>query len=200
MTYYTSDLHFGHKNIIKLCNRPFNTIEEMDETLIANWNKKVHKNDVVYILGDVVWKKKLVPYYMDRLKGKKILIAGNHDEWVKDPATHASFDNVIRYLEINLDGHPITMCHYPMLEWRASRKEGERKLGYLIHGHIQNRVSEEYRPLYLKHNALNAGIDVNGFAPVTFSELVDNNMRFKLFALTSEEDRAILLSSQKEEN
>ena len=194
MTYYTSDLHFGHKNIIKLCNRPFNTIEEMDETLIANWNKKVHKNDVVYILGDVVWKKKLVPYYMDRLKGKKILIAGNHDEWVKDPATHASFDNVIRYLEINLDGHPITMCHYPMLEWRASRKEGERKLGYLIHGHIHNRVSEEYRALYLKHNAFNAGIDVNGFAPVTFSELVENNMRFKLEALQCEEDRACLLA------
>ena len=194
MTFYTSDLHFGHENILKLCNRPFSTAEEMDEALIANWNKKVHKNDVVYILGDVVWKKSLVAYYMDRLKGKKILIAGNHDVWVKDEATHVHFDKVLRYLEINLEGHPMTMCHYPMLEWKSSRKDGEKKLGFLIHGHIHNRVSEEYRPLYIKHNALNCGVDLNGFAPVTFSELMENNMRFKLAALTCEEDRALLLS------
>ena len=188
MTFYTSDLHFGHGNILRLCNRPFETVEEMDEALIANWNKKVHKNDVVYILGDVVWQKKLVPYYMERLKGKKILIPGNHDEWVKDSATHVWFDKIVPYLEVNLEGHPITMCHYPMLEWRSSRKDGEKKLGFHIHGHIHNRISDEYRQLYIKHNALNAGVDVNGFAPVSFSELLENNMHFKLSALQTEED------------
>ena len=52
MKYYTSDLHFGHKNIIKYEDRPFSSIEEMDEALIDKWNKKVKKNDEVYILGD----------------------------------------------------------------------------------------------------------------------------------------------------
>jgi len=193
LIYYTSDLHLGHANILKLCERPFSSVGEMDEAIIERWNKKVHRNDVVYILGDAVWKKALLPYYMERLKGKKILIAGNHDEWVKDERTHIFFENVIRYQEIKLDGRPITMCHYPMLEWRASRRDGESRLGFLIHGHIHNRVSEEYRPLYIKHNALNAGVDVNGFEPVTFEELFENNMRFKLAALTSEEDRALLL-------
>ena len=178
---------------MKHCRRPFSCVEEMDEVLIERWNKRVHKNDTVFILGDIVWRKALVPFYMQRLKGKKVLIAGNHDEWVKDKGTHAYFEKVVRYEEIKIDGRPLTMCHYPMLEWNASRREGERRLGFLIHGHIHNRVSEEYRPLFIKHNALNAGVDINGFSPVTFEELLENNMRFKLAALTSDEDRAILL-------
>lgn len=198
MIYYTSDLHFGHANIMKHCRRPFSCVEEMDEVLIERWNKRVHKNDTVFILGDIVWRKALVPFYMQRLKGKKVLIAGNHDEWVKDKGTHAYFEKVVRYEEIKIDGRPLTMCHYPMLEWNASRREGERRLGFLIHGHIHNRVSEEYRPLFIKHNALNAGVDINGFSPVTFEELLENNMRFKLAALTSDEDRAILLEDAED--
>ena len=54
--YYTSDLHLGHKNIIRLCNRPFGSIEEMDNLLIERWNKKVKKEDTVYILGDLFYK------------------------------------------------------------------------------------------------------------------------------------------------
>ena len=193
MTYFTSDLHFGHGNIIKLCNRPFADVESMDTALIENWNKKVKKNDTVYVLGDIVWDKKLVGYYMERLAGTKILIAGNHDStWVRRDECKAYFEKTLPYLEAHLNGHPITMCHYPMLEWASSREELGRKLGYHIHGHIHNRISEEYRQLYLSFNALNAGVDVNGFEPVTFEELIANNMRFKLEALTDEMDREYL--------
>ena len=144
MTYFTSDLHFGHGNIIKLCNRPFADVESMDSALIENWNKKVKKNDTVYVLGDIVWDKKLVGYYMERLAGTKILIAGNHDStWVRRDECKAYFEKTLPYLEAHLNGHPITMCHYPMLEWASSREELGRKLGYHIHGHIHNRISEE---------------------------------------------------------
>ena len=51
MIFFTSDLHLGHENCIRLCNRPFSSIEEMDETLIENWNRKVTGKDTVYILG-----------------------------------------------------------------------------------------------------------------------------------------------------
>ena len=64
MTYFTSDLHFGHSNIIKLCNRPFADVESMDAALIENWNKKVKKNDTVYVLGDIVADELFIPYYI----------------------------------------------------------------------------------------------------------------------------------------
>lgn len=54
MVYFTSDLHLGHENVIKLCNRPFDSIEEMDEALIRNWNRKVTNGDTVYVLGDLI--------------------------------------------------------------------------------------------------------------------------------------------------
>lgn len=193
MTYFTSDLHFGHSNIIKLCNRPFADIEAMDAALIENWNRKVKKNDTVYVVGDIVWDKKLVAYYMEQLSGTKILIAGNHDStWVRREECIKHFERVIPYFEGHLNGHPITMCHYPMLEWLSSREESRRKIGYHIHGHIHNRIAEEYRQLFLSFNALNAGVDVNNFEPVTFEELVANNMSFKLSALESEADCSAL--------
>ena len=190
MILFASDLHFGHKNIVDLCKRPFVDVDEMDAVLIERWNRKVKKNDIVYLIGDVVWDKKKVAYYMEQLSGKKILVAGNHDStWIKREECQKYFEEIVLYLEVHLNGHPITMCHYPMLEWRSSREESKRKLGYLIHGHIHNRIADEYRQLFLQFNALNAGVDVNDFAPVTFDELVENNFQFKLSALESEIDR-----------
>ena len=195
MTYFISDLHLGHSNILELCRRPFGSIEEMDAKIIENWNRRVKKKDVVYIIGDVIWDKRRVAYYMEQLAGKKILITGNHDStWVKREECRAYFEEIHSYLEISLNGHPITMCHYPMLEWKSSRKETGRRLGYHIHGHIHNRISNEYNSLYVQFNALNAGADINGFVPVTFDELLENNMRFKLGALEEEKDKSILLA------
>ena len=54
MNYYISDLHLGHKNILRICNHPFNNIEEMEIKIIENWNKKVTPEDDIWLLGDVV--------------------------------------------------------------------------------------------------------------------------------------------------
>ena len=201
MVLFTSDLHLGHKNILSLCDRPFADVEEMDAAIIENWNKKVNKNDTVYILGDIVWDKNAVAGYMEQLSGKKILVVGNHDlTWSKKEENKKYFEDIVPYLEVSLNKHPITMCHYPMLEWRSSREELGRKLGYHVHGHIHNRISDEYRQLYLHFNALNAGVDVNGFEPVSFDELLENNMRFKLSLLESDADRSILLEEYNKAN
>lgn len=56
MIYYISDLHFGHSNIIKLCGRPFQSLEEMNNVLINNWNSKVTNGDKVYIIGDLFFR------------------------------------------------------------------------------------------------------------------------------------------------
>ena len=54
-TYFTADVHFGHKNIITYSARPFGSVEEMDETIIANWNYRVRDNDDVWIVGDLMF-------------------------------------------------------------------------------------------------------------------------------------------------
>ncbi len=180
MIYFVADMHLGHKSIIELCNRPFDTIEEMDETLINNWNEKVKKNDVVYIIGDLIWKGIDPSIYLKRLNGKKILIIGNHDSnWMCKCDVNEYFELVTNMHIDNLNSHAVTMCHYPMLEWKNSRKEGTNKLGYLIYGHIHNRVSEEYHDLFTFSNALNAGVDINNYQPVSFDELIENNNIFK---------------------
>ncbi len=195
MLYFISDIHFGHKAIIDQCLRSFSSIEEMDLTIIKNWNQKVNARDIIYILGDLIHKsEKPQEWYLDRLNGKKILIKGNHDEAMLqrvDPSRY--FTEVQDSKVIELHGHSVTLCHYPMLEWKNSRKYGSRKLGYLIHGHTHVRVSPLYHTLFSQGNALNAGVDINGFRPVSFDELLVNNERFKLSTMTDPVDKALFL-------
>ena len=79
MIYFTADVHFGHANIIKMCGRPYENIEEMNEALIASWNARVCGNDTVYIVGDMFFRCNDAESILKRLKGKKRLIIGNHD-------------------------------------------------------------------------------------------------------------------------
>ena len=183
MIYFTSDLHLGHNNILKLCSRPFSTIEEMDEYIISAWNKKVKKGDKVYIVGDFIWEKEPEPQrFLSRLNGTKILVLGNHDsKWLNKIDNKEEYNLIIadKIVEICHEQKVITLSHYPMLEWKNSRKVGSKKLGYLLHGHIHNNVREEYFVLFKKENALNVGVDINNFEPVTLQELMQNNINFK---------------------
>jgi calcineurin-like phosphoesterase family protein len=85
MIYFTADQHFGHTNIIKHCNRPFDAVAEMDEYLLAQWNNCVDVNDTVYILGDLFFRNTIsADEYVCWLHGKKHLIKGTHDkDWLK---------------------------------------------------------------------------------------------------------------------
>ena len=173
MIFYTSDLHFGHENVIKLCSRPFSSVEEMDESLIEGWNGAVHRDDHVYILGDLLFKAEKPPEaYLKRLRGRKHLILGNHDRtWVDKVELSAYFESVERLAVINTGKGKATLCHFPMMDY-----EGK----YLIHGHTHARTNMPYWGLLKANdNAFNAGVDVNGFRPVTIDELVENNRRFK---------------------
>ena len=78
--FFTSDTHFGHAAVIRSCERPFASAQEMDEALIARWNAVVAPGDAVYHLGDFCYRSdREAPYYLDRLHGKIHLIEGNHD-------------------------------------------------------------------------------------------------------------------------
>lgn len=173
--FFTADTHFGHANIIKFCARPFSSVEEMDEALIENWNAKVKECDTVFVVGDMFYRCENVAEILRRLRGKKHLILGNHDHsWTNQVNLADYFIGVDRILDIMDGKRGYTLCHYPMMQWPQER------CGYMIHGHIHNDVALDFWPLLrVRERVLNAGVDVNGYAPVSFDELLANNVRYK---------------------
>lgn len=176
MIYYTADQHFGHTNIIRFCDRPFMNAEEMDESLIDNWNSTVSANDSVYILGDLVFRSaKHATYYIKRLKGIKHLIIGNHDhKWIKNCNLVEFFASVSYYLEIKDEDIRLALSHYPMLSWGASSRGALH-----VHAHVHNKKEGlVFETLKKMDNALNAGVEINEYRPVTLDELIANNRKF----------------------
>ncbi|MDY3974338.1 metallophosphoesterase [uncultured Veillonella sp.] len=140
MVYFTSDLHLGHRKVIRLQNRPFASLEEMNETLIKKYNSVVHKNDIVYILGDLTFRlgTNEANELIARLKGKKILVRGNHD---RDDYDVSLFEEITDFKMFKYEHVTYSLIHYPMLEWKHSR----HNRGINLHGHIHSdgRYNEE---------------------------------------------------------
>lgn len=116
-TFFISDLHFGHKNILSFDNRPFSSIEEHDEFLINSWNNKVGIDDDVWILGDISWynSTKTIEIF-NQLNGIKHLCKGNHDgKLLKNRQVQNLFVEICDYKEIQIEkGVGIVLCHYPI--------------------------------------------------------------------------------------
>ena len=177
MIFFTADLHLGHANIIRHCARPFSSVYEMDEHLIAAWNSRVGTKDSVYVVGDFIFRNSVSPNeYLNRLNGKKHIILGNHDkDWVKKIDLEKYFTSTERFAEINDGKLRMVLCHYPLMSWNHMAKGS-----YMIHGHIHNKRDALYFPLLQQMpNLLNAGVDINDYRPVTFEELLNNNEAFK---------------------
>lgn len=96
--WFISDLHLAHKNIIKYCSRPFDNVNQMNEILIQNWNKKIGVKDRVFVLGDfaLCGKDKIIEFG-NQLKGRKILILGNHDGASLSTYYNAGFEMVSKF-------------------------------------------------------------------------------------------------------
>ena len=175
MVYFTADTHFGHNAIIRMCSRPFEDVNEMNRALIDSWNARVHGDDTIYIVGDMFYRCTDVESILRRLHGRKRLILGNHDEsWLKQADYGRYFISIDHYLEISDGAHALTLCHYPMVTWKHDHRS------YMIHGHIHANTDADFWPLLReRERALNAGVDINGYQPVTFDELIANNRCFK---------------------
>ena len=125
-----SDTHFGHESVIKYCNRPFSSVEEMDATLIKNWNETVSNRDTVLHLGDFGFgKKEYIREIIGKLNGKKILIKGNHDNWTDAFYKDAGFHTVSRF--------PIIWNEFYMLS-HAPLLLSETTPFFNFYGHIHN--------------------------------------------------------------
>lgn len=175
MILYTSDLHFGHQNVIGFDRRPFRTISEMDYTLIRLWNSRVQRDDEVYIIGDFAYRNEKPPeWYLRQLKGKKHLIIGNHDgQLLASAAAVSCFESIEKMAHITDNGHHICLCHYPICEWN-----GYYKNHFHIYGHIHNRKNDTYQIMKTRPGSFNAGCMINSYMPVTLQELEKNNQMF----------------------
>jgi calcineurin-like phosphoesterase family protein len=187
MIYFTSDLHFGHEAVIKYCHRPFENLDHMHAELIKRWNSKVHDQDLVYVLGDLA----LAPYndtctLIKQLKGKKILIRGNHDSYSFSQYSKLGFDLVYSELKLKLFGRNMRMSHYPYaLPWfkRPFAFKSELRFMYrrppriageiLLHGHTHTK----YRAT--KDSRIHVGVDAWDYTPVSLRQIESLVARMK---------------------
>ncbi len=175
MIWYIADPHFGHENIIRLCSRPFASVREMNESLVSAWNGRVGGSDTVWILGDLFYRCDNPEAILWRLKGKKRLILGNHDSsWTDLVDLSLFFESVDTLAEVSDGERGLTLCHYPLLTWRYESRT------WMIHGHIHNDTNADFWPLIrARERVLNAAVEINGYRPVTFEELLANNLAYK---------------------
>ena len=176
--FVTSDQHFNHENIIKYCDRPFSSVEEMNEEMIKRWKAIVSKDDTVFVLGDFFMGRLTeIEDILSRLNGHIMLVEGNHD---KDNriATMISYGNVknlgplftMDYRDIS-----IIMCHYPIdFDLRNMVSKASNKMVFL-YGHIHNLAPKGLDRGCFYH----VGVDTNDFTPVNLDSIIDEVLKYE---------------------
>lgn len=171
MNYYTADLHFGHKNVIRFDNRPFESVEEMDAELILRWNSRVREEDTVYVLGDFAYRNtKPVKEYLQELKGRKVLIRGNHDK----PWNDEYFDEVHDILRVKDAGENVILCHYYMPFYPMRKRDAIH-----LHGHthandeafVEEEINKYTGELFEPARVFNVGCMHYNYFPVSLKEI-----------------------------
>ena len=146
---YISDLHLGHKGVLRLDRRPFADLEEMTETIVERWNGAVRPQDHVYLLGDIMWKgNEENQNILRRLNGNLHLIIGNHDKWAKDKRHIKIFRSVEHFSEIKDGDYKVTLSHIPMPWFRSHRHPGAVHL----YGHVH--MTEEFKEVLIAQKRL----------------------------------------------
>lgn len=177
--WFTSDLHLNSKNVIEYCNRPFSSVDEMNEKLIRNWNETVPEDGIVFDLGDLcfggssVWNE-LIP----QLHGKHYLILGNHDFKNYRDGYSKHFELVTQQMYIQVDGISIYLNHFPFLCFGGAYREQHNV--YAIHGHTHFRkninILEYNKDIkriidFAFPSQYDVGVDFNNYKPISWYEL-----------------------------
>jgi len=191
-TWFTSDPHFGHDNVIDFCNRPFKDMEEMMEKIRIKWNAKVKPEDQVIFVGDVFFylNKPEAKAYLDSLNGKKILVRGNHDRKPRE-MNGMGFDFVCEEMTYLIANERVTISHYPFRApeyvnfyynmkhklftalgikgtWKLDRRFYTRrpvnKGQFLLHGHTHSSLRTRGRQIHV-------GMDAWDFEPISIGQI-----------------------------
>ena len=169
MIWFTADQHYNHKEIIKFCNRPFKTVEEMNETIIKNHNAVVGKYDVVWHLGDFAWDN--AAETLGRLKGIHKLCLGNHDKKHLARWEFDLFDQIFEVTNVRWYGVKIWCSHYAHSRWPSSHHG---------RGHAFAHSHGMYQP---KDRRIDVGVDNQNFTPICFQDLNEQLMNRPVYIL-----------------
>ena len=184
--YYIADLHLRHANVIRLDGRPFPNMEEMESEIIRRWNNRVTPQDTVYILGDFCWQTSnaWIPI-LQQLKGRKVLIRGNHDPKHIDGKLAKMFDDIKDYKEITDNGRRVCMSHFPIMFYNKSYHSNSYMLCGHVHTTKENEWLERWRDELRKQqvqdgvgsygNVINVGcmMPYMDYTPRTLDELIE---------------------------
>lgn len=216
--FVTSDLHFGHSNILKyepkrweltgttelkaisetlidegftneeISNMPDDLwdkyrsitcnkyMEKHDKELIRRWNERVKEDDLVFILGDLSFRTGTeTNKILKQLKGRKILIKGNHENiWMDKNADLSLFEEIVDYKEIKVDKCMFCMSHYPFRVWNQQHNGSIQLFGHIHSNETTSHPMKEEIPY-----SYNVGVDVNNYYPVSLKDYVVTTDYFK---------------------
>ena len=169
--FFISDTHFSHTNIIKYCNRPFKTVQEMDLVMIRKWNERVKKGDTVFHLGDFcfsrsteapeAFKGDIFNYFKQQLNGELIAIRGNHDN-------HNKCKSIIENMTIYYGGKRIFMTHNP-------KYAREDMLNFVGHVHEKWKIKRIGKTGIM----VNLSVEINDYKPITINEIFSKIEQWK---------------------
>lgn len=162
--YLTSDLHLGHANIIDHCDRPFNSVEEMNQVLIETWNQTVRPDDIEFFLGDLghFADEDQLTDWLDRLNGRVVFIEGNHDK----PDRYTTGLNTHQYYILSSGDQEFCLTHDPV---NAPRFWD----GWVIHGHHHNNDLDEYPLVHPENRTVNVSVELTDYKPIEEAKLVE---------------------------
>ena len=169
MRFWTSDLHFGHANIIGYSGRPYQDVEEMNDDLVSRWNDVVGASDEVMVLGDFTFERHNLYGRVHSLAGEKILVRGNHDRHSTAHYIEAGFQDVWKNCRMQIGRHHVVVNHYPYrgdvgAVDRNPEKRPMDRGNFLLHGHVH----EKWR---MRGRQINCGVDAWGGYPVPEAHL-----------------------------
>ena len=182
--FFTSDIHFGQENVIRFDGRPFATVEEMDAELIRRWNAKVGKGDLVYVLGDFIWKTRNedAPSLIKSLNGQIILIKGNHDRFLHNAKAKAALAGVKDYDDICVTLEDGTKKRCVLSHYFIPMYNGHFYQGIHLHGHSHFTDEADFEVDFaaklnaegIRNEIYNVGCMYWNYEPVTLDEIIAN--------------------------
>lgn len=179
-TFFTSDLHFGHANVIDYCKRPYDSVARMNEAIVVRFNWLVSPKDLCWFLGDLTLghHADLIPW-ITRMNGRKILVKGNHDKFTDAQYYAMGFENVLHEAVIQVGKRRLRLSHYPRRpRWYESLFKPKHHYRYLerrppddgmwlLHGHQHSKVA-----MCARRKAYDVGVDANLYWPVDLQRII----------------------------